>query len=358
MNSNQEVKNLTACFFAREGIDHIKKEQYTLQDIRILENMGFSVTISNRYLNTPWDSDLYLSWWASGSIIPFIKAKILNKPIIVIAGGNEAMLHFDSHSGEPIGYLQTSWYKKIATRIVLRNCSILCVVSRHMVEDVKKLSGRNPDVVYNSVDTNTYCIDKDIEKSYITTVINLQKEAIHNKRLLNLLRAFQDLLKKDTNQMLVIIGKHGDAYEDVIKVIKEYGIVNNVKLVGYIDNKKMPRWLQKSKCYIQISDTETFGVTVAEAMSCGVPVVVSNRGALKELVGPLGIKVDHNNIEDIMRGISKALSYSSDKCEKVGIGLRNRIIEKYSFHIREQKMHSVIKSNLFALYKRTIGESR
>ena len=126
-----------ACFFSHTTKAQLRKEQYSIQDIRILHDLGYQVTVATTFSGIPADCDLYFSWWASGSILPLIKARLFRKPLIVIAGGNDSMFYRDSISGVPRGYLATPWYKKLAARLSLRYGTTIVVVSRYMVEHAK-----------------------------------------------------------------------------------------------------------------------------------------------------------------------------------------------------------------------------
>ena len=53
---------------------------------------------------------------------------------------------------------------------------------------------------------------------------------------------------------------------------------------------------------------EGFGLPVAEAMSCGTPVLVSGDGALDEVVGDAAVVVDALSVESIAEGLSRLLS--------------------------------------------------
>ncbi len=55
------------------------------------------------------------------------------------------------------------------------------------------------------------------------------------------------------------------------------------------------------------SFSEGFGLTVLEAMACGAPVVVSNRGSLPEVVGEAGITVEPTP-EGVAEGLRRVLS--------------------------------------------------
>jgi glycosyltransferase involved in cell wall biosynthesis len=55
------------------------------------------------------------------------------------------------------------------------------------------------------------------------------------------------------------------------------------------------------------SHTEGFGLPAVEALACGTPCVVSDRSALPEVTGTLGILVDPANPDDIARGLRRMI---------------------------------------------------
>jgi glycosyltransferase involved in cell wall biosynthesis len=52
---------------------------------------------------------------------------------------------------------------------------------------------------------------------------------------------------------------------------------------------------------------EGFGMPALEALACGAPLVVSNRGSLTEIAGDAGIVVDALDVSSISEGIRRAL---------------------------------------------------
>jgi glycosyltransferase involved in cell wall biosynthesis len=332
-----------ACFFSTSSKEQIKKEQYSLLDIRILNDLGYDVTIASKLSEIPWNCDLYFSWWASGSIFPFLVSFFARKPIIVIAGGNEAMFYRDSISQRPKGYLSTPWYKKIATKITLKFSSRILIVSEFMRTDVMKLGARNPKLIYNSVNTEKFA-PADLERTEITTVIKLDRDVMELKRGYLLLQAIPKVVEKYPEQIFTFIGGKGNAFDECNAICNELGVFKNVQFINNIPNEEVVKWMQRSKLYIQISDTETFGVAIAEAMSCETPVVVSKRGAIPEVVGDLGIYVDHNNPADIASGIITILEMKNEDRKNLGKNLRKRIVENYSYERRKNEIEKVIDS--------------
>ena len=341
--SVQSSPLLKACFFSNEPLEQLSKEQYSIQDISILSDLGYELTIATSFSQIPFGCDLYFSWWASGSILPLIKARLSKKPIIVVAGGNEAMYYRDSVSRAPSGYLATPWYKKIATRVCLRFAQRVLTVSKFMEADTKSLGARSPITVYNSVNTNIFTISN-ISRSYVTSIFNLEDSTIKIKRGDIYIKSIPYILKEFPDQKFIIIGSKQNGYQKLKQLVVDLGINKSVDFIGSIDNSHVCNWLQSSRVYVQISDTETFGVAVAEAMSCGTPVVVSRRGALPELVGDCGIFVDHNDPKSVANGIIGLLRLPEKERDKIGLNGRARIVNNFTYEARKERIEEIIKT--------------
>lgn len=67
------------------------------------------------------------------------------------------------------------------------------------------------------------------------------------------------------------------------------GVATPVVNLAGVDDQVVARLMGHAAAFCLPSRMEGFGMAVAEAMACGTPVVVSNRGALPEIVGDAGI---------------------------------------------------------------------
>jgi glycosyltransferase involved in cell wall biosynthesis len=304
------------------------------------------VTIANRFSDIPKDCDLYFSWWASGSILPMLRAKLAGRPNFVVAGGNEATLYRDSLTGMPMGYLQMQLYKKIAVRLVLKFSTVVMVVSNYMAPHVRKLSfGRMPLVVFNCVDVNLFNPGKE-KRRFVTTIFKLDDVPTRVKRGETFLKAIPAVLKKFPDQKFLIIGEKGDAYQRLKKTVEELGVAHSVEFLGVLSNDRVVRYLQMSKLYVQVSDNETFGVAVAEAMSAGTPVIVSPVGALPELVADVGLFADQNSPELLASAIKTALLMATSELESLGVRCREVIVNKYSYEMRKEQIRLLVDKHV------------
>jgi glycosyltransferase involved in cell wall biosynthesis len=81
-----------------------------------------------------------------------------------------------------------------------------------------------------------------------------------------------------------------------------------VRLTGYVSDEERQRLYREASMLVLPSLTEGFGITALEAMTVGVPVVASRRGALPEVVGDAGILIDPENVVDLSNALERVLS--------------------------------------------------
>jgi len=101
----------------------------------------------------------------------------------------------------------------------------------------------------------------------------------------------------------------------------------NLTFTGRLSGEAYRVKLQSAKVCFQPSRQESFGCAVAEAMLSGCVPVVSNRGALGEVLGADGVLVDRMLPQEFERGLRRALA--SGDAERARV--RTRIVSH--FHI-------------------------
>jgi glycosyltransferase involved in cell wall biosynthesis len=82
-----------------------------------------------------------------------------------------------------------------------------------------------------------------------------------------------------------------------------------VHFTGYLDDSELVELLNGAAALVFPSLWEGFGLPAVEAMSCGVPVLASNRSSLPEVVGDAGLYFDPENVGEIAACVQRFLSH-------------------------------------------------
>ena len=126
---------------------------------------------------------------------------------------------------------------------------------------------------------------------------------------------------------------------------------NQLTIRGYRDNKEMKKMLRQANVIVMPSRTEGFGLVALEAISAGVPVLVSSESgiakALEKVEGGMTVVVDSEKPED-WAGRIKQLSEQKPKDRHVSaMRLRDKYGEIYSWKKEcerfEQMIHGLIQ---------------
>jgi glycosyltransferase involved in cell wall biosynthesis len=116
---------------------------------------------------------------------------------------------------------------------------------------------------------------------------------------------------------LVIAGKKGWLYESIFSKVNKLSLNGKVIFTDYIQEQDKPALIKGAKVFCLPSFWEGFGLDVLNALASGVPVVVSDRGSLPEVVGKAGIIVNPDDCSDIADGLVKVLSASEISYNKL-----------------------------------------
>ena len=102
-------------------------------------------------------------------------------------------------------------------------------------------------------------------------------------------------LKKELNFCLNLVGSYNLKYKIKLeKLISELNLKKNIKFHGIVKNSNLNKMYNTNDIKIHFSNTETFGMTMAEAMKCGLPILSLRNEISKEVIGNAGFFCDNN----------------------------------------------------------------
>lgn len=139
---------------------------------------------------------------------------------------------------------------------------------------------------------------------YILTVGTLQPR----KNFVRLIEAFSQVSKEYGDLKLVIVGKKGWKYEEILAAPRKYNVESLVQFLDFVPEEDLPGLYKNAALFVLPSLYEGFGLPVLEAMAASTTVVVSNSSSLPEVAGDAGIYVDPTDVASIAKGLRLALS--------------------------------------------------
>ena len=110
------------------------------------------------------------------------------------------------------------------------------------------------------------------------------------------IKVIKTLVQEDNKLKAVWVGD-GELKDKMLKKISEEGLDENIKLVGFQNNPYI--YMAQSKIFLLTSDWEGYGLVAVEALTLGLPCVVSNVGGLPNIVDNFCGKLCINNNEFI-----------------------------------------------------------
>ncbi|MFH1552583.1 MAG: glycosyltransferase [Candidatus Omnitrophota bacterium] len=181
-------------------------------------------------------------------------------------------------------------------KMIFRKVRSLIMTSSDMIKRSRKFydyTSKDYIVLPAGVNTDVYRPLKkgekekkiDVPQNYIFWVGRIDT----NKGLDYLLRAFAEVVTKAKDLCRVIGGgskspgpQEKKLRRNLAKIIDTKQIKNRVFFARYIKDALLPAYYRRSKFFVLPSRFEPFGMTVAEAMACGTPVVISNRAGIRK----------------------------------------------------------------------------
>jgi len=189
-----------------------------------------------------------------------------------------------------------------------------------------------------------------ISSPYILFVGTLQPR----KNISRLIEAFAKLEPSIKNKegsikdlRLVIVGKKGWQYEEILAAPEKFGVKEKVKFLENITDEDLPFFYKNALCFCLPSLYEGFGLPILEAMQYGCPIATSNVSSLPEAGGDAAVYFDPENVEHI----TKALQSLVDDEE-----LRSKLLKKGYEQVKKFSWEKTARKTLDVLQE--IGQEK
>lgn len=146
--------------------------------------------------------------------------------------------------------------------------------SKFISRRIKKVYGRDADVIYPPVDVDRFTLNENKDNYYFTA-----SRLVPYKRIDLIVEAFSQMPEKK----LVVIGDGSEMQKIKSKAS------TNIEILGYQPNYVMEEHMRNAKAFVFAAE-EDFGITPVEAQACGTPVIAFGKGGALETIRPYGVK--------------------------------------------------------------------
>jgi glycosyltransferase involved in cell wall biosynthesis len=120
---------------------------------------------------------------------------------------------------------------------------------------------------------------------------------------------------------LLLAGRAAEGADAWLRKIAEAPLRGHVEHIGYVAADRRYALYCASSMVVLPSHTEGFGLPALEAMTAGVPVVVTRAGALPEVVGDAGFLVERDDAEAMTAAMHAVLTDAARTAQAVGRGV-------------------------------------
>lgn len=222
-----------------------------------------------------------------------------------------------------------SFLHKSLLKFIFRKADRIFSTSHIMALETKKYTKKTSTVIPFGIDTSVFTSQpiKTSEKLIVGTVKTL--EHIYGiDRLIAVCLA----LKPEFSNLECHIYGQGSLQTELEQTIEENNATEFIFLKGAIVHCQVPSALNQMDVFCNFSRQESFGVAVLEASSCGIPVVATNIGGLKEVISDekTGFLAEEQLTDLIDK--TRMLLQNTQLREEMGNAGRKWVLEQYDWN--------------------------
>jgi glycosyltransferase involved in cell wall biosynthesis len=169
------------------------------------------------------------------------------------------------------------------------------------------------------------------------------------KNVAGLLRGYRALLDRcagASSPDLILAGSRGWLFDETRAAIDQLQLSDRVRWIDAPKDEDLVALYNAASVFALPSHYEGFGLTVLEAMACGAPTIISDRGSLPEIAGGASLVID----PDDPSGLADALARVLDDVE-LQRELRNKGLQRVKEFSWERCTREVV-----SVYRRVISD--
>lgn len=270
------------------------------------------------------------------------------KPFVVTAWGSDIFI-------DP----KKSMAKKYFVKYVLKKADLITtdsvssmktIVDFGVDEEKVKLIVHGVDLkLFHPIENNEeFKKEQCIPQNYQVVISTRNLEPVYDVG--TLIRAIPYVIDECQNTYFLIVGE-GTLRHQLEELACKLGVAKNIRFVGSVSNREMPKFLESSDVFVSTSLSDTRSVSLLEAMACALPAVVTDLDGNRECVqdGVNGFLFSRGDFKELAEKIVYLLR-EKDIRRRFGVANR-KIAEKEADYEKEMCKMEKLYKELIEAYK-------
>jgi glycosyltransferase involved in cell wall biosynthesis len=239
---------------------------------------------------------------------------------------------------------------RLCERRVVRRAKRVIVLSEFMRNEAIALGARPESITVlpGGIDTERFSPGESIDHPWVTTqgpVLFTARRMVPRTGVSELVDAFALISQEIPSARLVVAGS-GPLDRKIRDRVQTLGLQERVRILGSISDDELVRWYRAADLVIMpTQELEGFGLTTAEALACGTPVVGTPAGANPEVLRRLDPSlITRDTSAGAMAETVSKLLREPDRLAALAIGARGAVHPTLSW--------DALADSYLALYER------
>jgi glycosyltransferase involved in cell wall biosynthesis len=234
---------------------------------------------------------------------------------------------------------------------VAPNLKHIITISNSSKEDIQaefKIEEDSIDMIWNGIDIDTFKV-RDDKKIIENRIVTTASADIPLKGLKYLIASLPSIIKEFPLTHLKVIGTSPQD-STMRALISDLDLNDKVSFNSELTESEVVDIYSSADIAVIPSLYEGFGFGAGEAMACGVPLISTTSGGLKDVIGDAAIQIESESSDSISKAVIDLFSDDQKKVHYSKIG-RERIEKEFSWNLAARKYLKVFKKAIDAFKK-------
>lgn len=209
-------------------------------------------------------------------VLPAVMCKFVKGSKIVVY-----VYHLVSKQSRKLNFRNyiSVWLEELSLKLIKKFADLIFTDNLQTRTELENFGIETGKLVITRVGINRPKFAPDAAKKYDLCFIG---RMVKNKGVYDVLETVKTIKSNKPDVSLIFVGT-GDEDEGLRRKVEEYGLLGNVNFVGSVSEKDKSLLIQESRVFVSPSVEEGWGISLAEAMSFGLPAVVYDLPVLRNI---------------------------------------------------------------------------